>query len=240
MNNLENLMDYLHTEGSLMAGMPVCTNVVKDMEIYGFIPMSSEGDFLDTSKFKCQTVDFGMKDTLIASDRLSIIYDTMEKRGGYNMPPTRVTKHEVHPILRCVSLQPNEGKKDLPLRILYIPQYRSEPYYQSYRRNVIETPGNVEKLRRIKVIEEPNRKKMQDPLNQEENPTIKVCYYEPNENELFFKRTILGDVRAVGEEFVVVCRRINSVTGNSVLELFNPEELYPVITNKKESTQINP
>lgn len=220
----DNLMDLLHTEGVVNAGTNVRTSVLNDMEIYGFIPMTSTGDFLSVN-FKCQTVDFLMQNTKIVSDRLSIDYETFERRGGTST--VKVTKHEVHPILRCVHLQENGGNNRIPLRGLYLPQYRDDRFYLEYRKSVNPTVGSVARLERIVVVDEEDRSQPRNPQTNE-LPTIQVCYYEPTENELLFGRDLDSPVRAVGEEFVVVCRRLNPVTGNSVLEVFNPEELYPV------------
>lgn len=225
----DNLMDLLHTEGVVNAGTKVRTSVLNDMEIYGFIPMTSTGDFLSVS-FKCQTVDFLMQNTKIVSDRLSIVHETFERRGGTST--VKVTKHEVHPILRCVHLQENSGNNRIPLRGLYIPQYRDDRFYLEYRKSVNPTVGSVARLERIVVVDEEDRSQPRNPQTNE-LPTIQVCYYVPTENELLFGRDLDSPVRAVGEEFVVVCRRLNPVTGNSVLEVFNPEELYPV--NQKEN-----
>lgn len=227
----DNLMDLLHTEGIVNAGMSVRTSVLNDMEIYGFIPITSTGDFLSIS-FKCQTVDFLMQNTKIVSDRLSIVHETFERRGGTST--VKVTKHEVHPILRCVHLQENGGNNRIPLRGLYIPQYRDDRFYLEYRKSVNPTVGSVARLERIVVVDEEDRSQPRNPQTNE-LPTIQVCYYEPTDKELLFGRNIDSPVRAVGEEFVVVCRRLNPVTGNSVLEVFNPEELYPVY--QKENNQ---
>lgn len=217
-------MDLLHSEGIVNAGMNVRTSILNDMEIYGFIPMTSTGDFLSVS-FKSQTIDFLMQNTKIVSDRLSIIYNTFERRGGTST--VKVEKHEVHPILRCVHLQETGGNNRIPLRGLYIPQYRDDRLYLDYRKSVNPTIGSVTRLERVVVVDEEDRSMPRNPQTNE-LPTIQVCYYEPKDNELLFGRNIDSPVRAVGEEFVVVCRRLNPVTGNSVLEVFNPEELYPV------------
>lgn len=218
-------MDLLHSEGVVNAGMNVRTSVLNDMEIYGFIPMTSTGDFLST-EFKSQTIDFLMNNVKIVSDRLSITYETIERRNcGRTIE--KVTKHEVHPILRCVHLQENGSNHRVPLRGLYIPQYRDDRFYLEYRKSVNPTVGSVARLERIVVVDEEDRSQPRNPQTNE-LPTIQVCYYEPTGKELLFGRDLDSPVRAVGEEFVVVCRRLNPVTGNSVLEVFNPEELYPV------------
>lgn len=220
----DNLMDLLYSEGVLDAGMNVRTSVLNDMEIYGFIPMTSTGDFLSIC-FKSQTVDFLMQNTKIISDRLSIIHETIERRGGSST--VKVEKHEVHPILRCVHLQENGGNNRIPLRGLYIPQYREDRFYLEYRKSINPTVGSVTRLERVVAVEEEDRLMPRDPQTHE-YPKIQVCYYETKGNEFLFSRNIDSPVRAVGEEFVVVCRRLNPITGNSILEVFNPEELYPV------------
>lgn len=222
----ENLMDLLHSEGQLNAGMQVRTNVLKDMEIYGFIPMTFVGDYLGIS-YKTQTVDMMMKNTIIVSDRLSVIFEKLEPRNGGSFM-SKAEKNEVHPIMRCVHLQENNKKLRLPLFGLYVPQFRYEKYYLDFRKNVVPVVGRAGSLPGVVVVEEEDRSKPIDPQHPEETTTVQVCYYELNENELLFGHNTHSQVRAVGEEFVVICRRLNPVTGNSVLEIFNPEELYPV------------
>ena len=59
-------------------------------------------------------------------------------------------------------------------------------------------------------------------------------YYKNHPQDWLF--TSESPIRAVADDFLVVCRRINSVTGVIVYEIFKPEDL--VISFGKEN--LNP
>lgn len=216
MTHNDNLMDLIYTEGVLAAGSKVRTTTLDEMEIYGFIPLTNNEDLLNW--VSSQVVDLTMMNTIIASDRLAVSYDGMR---------------EVHPILRYVRLQDNDSQLE-SLRSLYVPQYKTKREYINYRKNVNIRNARIPNLDRIIAVDEEDKEAPRDPNNPDIVPTIKVAYYLPSDKDLYFCRNMNGSVQAVGEEFVVVCRRLNTVTGNSVLEVFNPEELLPIKEKNEE------
>lgn len=216
MTHNDNLVDLLYTEGVLAAGSKVRTAILNDMEIYGFIPLTYNGDLLNW--LSSQVVDLTMMNTIIVSDRLAVSYDG---------------KREVHPILRYVRLQDNDSQLE-SLRGMYVPQYKTMRAYTEYRKTVNIRNARIPNLDRIVAVDEEDETAPRDPNNPDVVPTIKVAYYLPSDKDLYFSRNMNGRVQAVGEEFVVVCRRLNTVTGNSVLEVFNPEELLPIKEKNEE------
>lgn len=216
MTHNDNLMDLLYVEGVLAAGSKVRTATLNEMEIYGFIPLTYNGDLLNW--LSSQLVDLTMMNTIIVSDRLAVAYDG---------------KREVHPILRYVKLQDNDSQLE-SLRGLYVPQYKTMRAYIDYRKTVNMKNARIPNLDRVVAVDEEDVTAPRDPNNPDVVPTIKVAYYRPSDKDLYFCRNMNGRVQAVGEEFVVVCRRLNTVTGNSVLEVFNPEELLPIKEKNEE------
>lgn len=232
MTHNDNLMDLLYTEGVLAAGSKVRTATLNEMEIYGFIPLTYNDNSLEA--LTSPVVDLTMKSTVIVSDRLSVVYETALSDGNkFNPKYTRTDKREVHPILRYVKLQDNDSHLE-SLRGLYVPQYKTLRTYIDYRKTVNIRNAKIPNLDRIIAVDEEDKEAPRDPNNPDVVPTIKVAYYKPSEKDLYFCRNMNGKVQAVGEEFVVVCRRLNTVTGNSVLEVFNPEELLPIKEKNEE------
>ncbi|MCR5362408.1 MAG: hypothetical protein K6E73_10450 [Bacteroidales bacterium] len=205
MKTKEPLMDMLHSEGMVMAGTKVQTTIITDMEIYGFVPLRESTDFLNET-LNGILLDFTMKNTVIASDRLVI------SMSG---------KNEVHPILRYVCLQENNANPTLPLFRLYVPEYRNDSKYLYYRRSIINPPvDRVASLEKIQIVEK---------KDDEGNVLSQEAFYQLEDNELVFKDRRNESPKAVGKRFSVVCRRLIPTTGSMQMEIYNPEELFIVI-----------
>lgn len=207
MKNRSTLFDKLVCDGIITAGVKVCNSILSDMEVYGFIPQD-EDDTALYSKKAIQLLDFNMKKTIVVSNRLAIVVEDYEG-VGYNVKIQE--KRIVHPILRAVQVQENGKEYNIPLNQVYIPKYMDKQAYIEFKSTTsYKGYGNgLLKLKGIQRKDEP------------------VSYtYSPSEDEYLFIDSSSSNVRAVGNSFSVVCRRINPVTGNIVYDLFSSEELF--------------
>lgn len=226
MSKKENLMDILHCEGVIGIGTRVETSAIENMAIYGFIPMDLEGDFLSDPGVG-KVLDFDSTKTMIASDRIMVPYKVRIKRG-YSSDYIWEEQFDVHPIIDEVHLQENNKEYKLPLYGLYLPQYRNDPRYKKYRSLVKpdnERVSNVGNLENVSIEEHTIRE-------EEKEKIVKEAFYTPKPEELLFTSYRRDRIKALASSFCVVCRRLNTVTGNNQLELFKPEELYVVDNNK--------
>lgn len=205
----ENLFDVLLCTGTLNSGAKVCSTLIPEMEIYGYIPMG-EDDRSPYNSSPLLGLDFKMSNTLVVSNRLMVTY------SDYNglMDSKIVNKRAVHPILKSVELQENGKNYELPLNKLYIPKYVFNDAYREFRRSVIYR-GYGNKLRQLNGII----------VKQNEETHATEYYYKPEESEFLFHDTFGNEIKAVGSNFCVVCRYTNQVTGNLAYALFQPEDL---------------
>lgn len=213
----DNLIDLLLSGDRLTAGAKVRTTIFNEMEIYGFIPVSSQ-EAEDTADHSSINLDFKMQDAKIASNRISVSSEITDSKGTHAV-------REVYPILNSIE-KASEGHTRFPLRDLYVPHFRYNIYYKKYIKNIVQDGNYVKNLKSVYISEE---------KDQRTDKIISVAYYETTGDEFLFYDNCY--VRAVGEYFIVICRRTNTVTGNINFELFRPEELRPLPQSvKKECT----
>ncbi len=192
---MKNLKESLLESGNLDCKCKVSTELVKDMEVYGFVPSYIE------------TLMLPLGQAVVCSNRVVVSIN-----GSYVRFPIYQT------VSRCES-------EMLSMEKLYVPSLffnensSVQLCYQYYFKG-----GNTDNLRKIS-----QNYKVRDVVEIEGK-----WYYKNHPQDWLF--TSESPIRAVADDFLVVCRRINSVTGVIVYEIFKPEDL--VISFGKEN--LNP
>lgn len=205
-----NLIDILHTEGSLTAGKMVCTSLLPELEVYGFIPIE-ENDRMIYNNDVVPLIDFKMQNTIVVSNRLVVVCQDYVKGTLTRIEEKRI----VHPITKKVSLQEDGKTYSIHLQQLYLPKFIGQEAYLEYKRCVVYR-GYGNKLVKLEGIS----------TRKNEDTNILEYFYTPKCDELLFGNHLPEMSTAISSSFVVVCRRVNPVTGNIAFELFNPEEIY--------------
>ena len=187
---MRTLNDFLNEKGSVSRGQNVATTLIKDMQVYGFIPLceSKYFDFLFDSKF-----------------------DVEPELGKIAVYGNRAEKNSIrHPVFERVLLC---DKDVVPLENLYVPEYLDykTPLRCSYK----------DYLRRTAKVIKPK-------YSQIEIDESGICNYKIKGDEFFFSsdKSVLN---AVASKFLVVCMRINTITGELVYEVYEPKDLVPLI-----------
>ena len=185
----------------LKSGMVVNHTLGKNMVIYGFVPLYNNDDGL-----------IAFDNDLIAMDEsrvcCNVLTTTRYTDGGYGKDCKKA--FYTYPIFERVSVC--RETQDLFLSQIYVPELaasnRSEfnrirSYKQTSFHNKFSRPGIIEKS-------------PDDP---------KAYIYHTTVGEYLFQDEY-NNVRGVGNEFLIICRHTNQVTGHLDFALFHTSELF--------------
>ena len=118
-----NLLESFKQLQKLESGMWVGSHLIKEMEIYGFIPyINSDNSVLE---YKPSHIMLNLNNVTVTSDRAVF---AIEKRCSVLRMDT---EYIVHPIMRRIGLE--NGTKQLMLKDLYILSMCLDPHYQKLR-----------------------------------------------------------------------------------------------------------
>lgn len=199
-----NLLEILKSTEVLTSGVLVGSLLVKELEIYGFIPYIESSD-LDNNL----TLPLDMRLGIIASDRFSYSVEEYSSILGGIQKKEQI----ILPIYR--KLQCDNAEHRLKLKNLYVFSLRTNSYYKDFRNR---KQVNLQQLKRAS-----SQISILDPQE---------VYYETKSNEiLMYKKASfpIDKVSAVASYFLVVCRFINSVTGGISYAIYPPEDLFLLI-----------
>lgn len=197
----QNMQELLNAGNKLRAGQMVATNLVPKMEIYGFVPHKQEEFYLD----------FNMQDTRIVANRLVVIPHigkTVQYGGAHSTVPR-------YPIYKAIAV--NQEEKSLPLRLLRVVRLEGISYFDAFQRK--DGKGPYFKDPQIDMVKQDN----DEGSNEGSKP-----YYKLQKGDILFYEQDIETIKAVADCFLVLCRRINDVTGCMTYELYNAEDLCPI------------
>lgn len=123
---MTNLFDLLYSNNELTSGMTVGSKLVKELEIYGFIPYTE----------KTNSIPLDMRLGIIASDRFA--YSLLQSSSLLNLPQK---EHIVFPIYRKLAC--SDLEYDLLLENLYVCSLIDNYYYKNFRS---KKPTNLQQL----------------------------------------------------------------------------------------------
>lgn len=190
-----NLQAILQSGLVCKAGQMVSTPLFPQMEVFGFVPMKETDRYLD----------FNMRDTRIVANRV-VVAPQEEKPDVFG--GTSIKRIGVYPIYKVI--ETSEVTQKLPLRFLRIMEMEGNKYYDDYQRK----GERAAYVKSPKVIMEKNE--------EDERP---VLFYQLEKGELVLKDAENLSIKCVTSCFLVLCRRINTITGCITYELYNPEDL---------------
>ena len=198
---ISKLSTLLEQGEQLKSGMVVNHTLSNDMVIYGFVPLYNNDDGL-----------IAFDNDLIAMDEsrvcCNVLTTTRYTDGDYGKDCRKA--FYTYPIFNRVSVC--QETQDLFLSQIYVPElaatnrneynrirsYKHTSYYNKFSR-----PGIIEKS--------------------PDNPKAYIYHTTPGE---FLFQDEINAVRGVGNEFLVICRHTNRVTGNLDFALFRTSELF--------------
>ena len=189
----------------LESGMIVGSNLIKEMEIYGFIP------YLENDKSVLQILDnhnfLNMNFVSIAADRAVFPID---RRSSISRILGQTDGYVVHPIMRKIGCCDSDIM--FPLDDIYILSMWHNSYYQKFRN---------------KQLHQLNYSKLASLSHQIEINKDGVFYRTLSNDFLMYKKKTypFEKVSGIASYFLVVCRYINSVTGAVTYSIFLPEDL---------------
>ncbi len=205
-----NLLESFKQLQKLESGMWVGSHLIKEMEIYGFIPyINSDNSVLE---YKPSHIMLNLNNVTVTSDRAVF---AIEKRCSVLRMDT---EYIVHPIMRRIGLE--NGTKQLMLKDLYILSMCLDPHYQ--------------KLRNGRLIKGEYRKLLS--LSEHIGIENDIVLYTTHKDDILMykKKTYPHEkISAVASYFLVVCRYINPITGVISYSVFPPEDLI-LLANKEE------
>lgn len=157
-------------------------------------------------------LNLGMMDTRVVANRIVVrLHD--EKPSHYL--GTANSNVRTYPIYKAIAL--NQEERHVPLRFLRVISREGGHYYNEYQMKGIVRPQLFKDEKLVEVSD-----------NGETVP-----YYKMDEGEYTFFETGSEVIKAVAPCFEVLCRRINMVTGCMTYELYNAEDLTPIVTGEK-------
>lgn len=212
---LGNLLETLKGNVELTTGMLVGSKLIREMEIYGFVPYLNKKDMSISESKTNQLLD--LRYETIASDRIVIAIHRRTSIMKFE------TEYIIHPIARKV--KQSIVKRQLLLEKLYMISMWQNKIYQEIRNKRL----NVANYSRLKDL-----LFSQQIIVDKENQKI---YYETCDNDfLMYKKITYSEenVSAVASYFLVVCRFINTVTGEISYAIYPPEDLVLLANNKTE------
>lgn len=160
-------------------------------------------------------LDFNMQDMRIVANRV-VVKPHEEKPdcfGGISTP-----RVQVYPIYKKIEINDKESK--LPLRFLRVTALEGDRYYNAYQ-------SKGEKAGYIKASNVVQEKS--------EDGTL-TLYYQLTKGEIVLREGIGMPIKCVAPCFMVICRRINTVTGYMTYELYSAEDLFPITESAEHET----
>lgn len=205
-----NLLESFKQLQKLESGIWVGSHLIKEMEIYGFIPyINSDKSVLE---YKTSHIMLNLNNVTVTSDRAVF---AIEKRSSVLRMDT---EYIVHPIMRKILIE-NDTQK-LKLKDLYMLNMCMDVNYQ--------------KLRNEKLMKCDYRRVLS--LSDQISVDGDMVYYTTHEDEiLMYKKKVYphDKISAVASYFLVVCRYINPITGIISYSVFPPEDLV-LLANKED------
>lgn len=193
---MTNLSDLLYSNKELTSGMIVESKLVKEFEIYGFIPYTENAN----------SIPLDMRLGIIASDRFAC--STVQSSLLLDLPSQK--QHVVFPIYR--KLVCDNMEHDLLLENLYVCSLKTNYYYKEFR-NKKQVYFQHLKKASPQIFMDDSQKICYKTLPKEILMYKKTSYS-------------IDCVSAVTFCFLVVCRFINSVTGGISYTIYPPEDLF--------------
>lgn len=193
-----NLQEILQSGLICKAGQIVSTPLFPQMEVFGFVPMKETDRYLD----------FNMRDTRIVANRV-VVAPQEEKPDVFC--GSSIKRIGVYPIYKVIESSVSTQK--LPLRFLRIVEMEGNKYYDDYQRK----GERAAYVKSPKVVMEKNE--------EDERP---VLFYQLEKGEVVLKDAENQPVKCITPCFMVLCRRINTITGCLTYELYNPDDLVPL------------
>lgn len=155
-------------------------------------------------KKDCSDLDLNMADIRVLHNRLQVEpVDSVTNYGGVTV--RRMHSYRIYKSIRLAG----EAEEKLPLREIRVTRLEGIRNYDINQSN----GGRPDLIKdaRVSVVEEDDKK---------------VGYYQPAEGEVLMYDESRDDVvKATADSFLVVCNRINTVTGRVVYELYSAEDL---------------
>lgn len=199
----KNIQEMLQNGEQVKAGSMVACKLIPEMELVGFIPIKEDDDYLD----------LGMTGTRVVANRL-VVNRHDEKPTpliGTTSPGTKS-----YPIYKAMAI--NQENRQVPLRLLrVIPVEGVSHYYNEYQVKGVVRPQLYKYTKFVEVT----------------NNVETLPYYQLDPGEYTFFENCSETIKAVATCFEVLCRRINKVTGCITYELYNAEDLTPIVTKEK-------
>lgn len=209
------LLNYFKQNGELTSGMLITTPLIDKIEIYGFISYIDHQKIFFTRETSLNLMT-NLNDFIILADKIAFKH-FYKGLHGENL-------YQVHPIFKKIKC--NNSFEELLFENLYILQlelddnikkedkYNKIPLYYTLLRNRKLAPEYYplfgERYSIQTVIKE------------------NKLYYPTQPNDiLMYKKIYYSDsqVSAIGKDFLIIGRFINSVTGELNHKLFLPEEV---------------
>ena len=195
---MTNLSDLLFSNKELTSGMIVGSRLVKEPEIYGFIPYTENAN----------SIPLDIRLGIITSDRF--VYLAVQSSSLLDEPPKK--QHVVFPLYR--KLLCDNMEHDLLLENLYVCSLKANYYYKEFRNK--------------KQVHFQHLKKASPQISVDDSLQIhyktlpkEILMYKKISYSI-------DCVSAVAPCFLVVCRFINSVTGGISYTIYPPEDLFPL------------
>lgn len=200
--NSQNVQEILLSGKKVMAGSMVACKLIPQMEVVGFVPMKETDCYLD----------LGMMDTRVVANRV-VVNPQEEKPSHYD--GMTFPKAIPYPIYKAITL--NQEERQVPLRFLrVISREGGSRYYSEYQMKGVVRPQLFKDEKLVEVT----------------NDGVVMPHYKMDPGEYTFYENGSEVIKAVASCFEVLCRRINMVTGCLVYELYNAEDLIPIVAKE--------
>jgi hypothetical protein len=194
-----NLLEIFHENKELEAGTLVGSTLIKKTEIYGFIPCN-DADMDSNSYFLLSMIP-----AVVAADRIA--FPIVKKQFE------SAEKYAIVPVYRKIRYSSDVHK--LLLKKLYVYSLLNNDNYKRLRNNRNPVLSKLEaSCSQVSVDKDINQ-----------------VYYITNPNEILMYKKIHYSrdcVSAIAHSFLVICRFINSVTGEISYAIYPPEDLFPL------------
>lgn len=155
-------------------------------------------------------LDLNMQDMRIVANRV-VVNPHEEKPDRFG----GITIQRVQVYLIYKTIEINNKERNLSLRFLRVTALEGDKNYNAYQSKG-ERAGY---LKAPNVIQEMS-----------EDGTV-VLFYQLTTGEILLREGINMPIKCITPCFMVICRRINTVTGHMTYELYSAEDLYPITEN---------